>query len=331
MRKLLQYQLVFSLLILLVTTSLSAFSKGAERLQLVFIFKSESSINQGFYQSAFNYYRSRQTTNPNLIIIRNVDSLQQVVEVVNNQKRKVHSIVLVSHASHWSGLSIPITEHSSHKTTSSTLLQFLDDRSPLIKQTVYSQAPKIIIEGCGIGSSQTLLKALSRFFTSHDGIIPEVSAPKGYMLFYYLNNPVKQNKEFLKTEIPIWEVSIPFSKSYDYQSIVNQFSVKYGDSIPWDIALEFPHSSLLQNDYTYKKRTITLSSYGYKSDIDKFNSKLDYIKKHKSIKEQLDNYGIGVDRFSWEFDKSSRPGVVKITGRSLTITVFDSSQVKKAR
>lgn len=327
MRKFLRYQLIFFLYILINASSLSAVEIDAEGLELVFIFKSESAINQNFYQSAFQYYRSQQSSNSNLIIVQNIESLEDLIHYLNNQTQHIKSLTLVSHASHWSGLSIPLTKDTSNKTTSASLRSYLESKPHLVKPNILSPQSEVIIEGCGIGSSTKLLEAFAEFFSSQDSIVPKVSAPMGYMLFYYDVNSLSGGKDYFKKEIPIWEVSIPAEQNFQFKDIVNIYTEKYGDSIPWGRALEYPYTVLLQESYTHKKRFLTVSSFGYQSDIDQFDSKLDYLNKHQNISNQLQEYGIDAEHFSWNFEKTGRPDIIKITGKALTVTVFDSSNL----
>ncbi|WP_417445892.1 hypothetical protein [Kangiella sp.] len=331
MRRTLRAFLILFVFTLLINNSPSAYSKTAGGLTLVFIFKSDSSLNQPYYLAAFNYYRQQQESNPNITIIRNIESLEETIAVINSQSKPVSQVFLVSHASHWSGLSIPLTSNTQGKTSSTQLLNFLSDKQPQVNTNAYSTNPVITVEGCAIGSNTILLDVLENYYSAKDGTKPDVKAPIGYMLFYYTNNEPALDIQFFKTEVPVLEITLPFATEYTTNDFLEAFSKEYGDTLPWELALELPYSSLMTNAYTHKKRTLTLGSYGHQSDIEKFDSPIEYIKKHKNIRQQLQEYNISADKFKWTFEKTEQKNIIKITGKSLAITVFDSSKVQKAR
>ena len=314
------------LLYLLLASSMGLANKSTK--SLVILYDNDFNSDNKFYQAAYNYFQTNPSTFDQTIL-RNPKSLLEITHYINNKfsNNSLSEIHLVTHASHWSGLSIPIEDGFPH-TSSLMLNSYLSkNTSHRLDSDVYSSDIEITIHGCGVGINVALIHQLGLFFTDQSGLKPRIIAPKGYVFFH--NTQLNDDHfEFKRTEIPIYEIIKPFEQKMSHRQLAESFKQKYPHAaIDWRKALEYPSIDFDNYALSNKKRTVVIESYGYTSDIKKFDSLAEYAKKHRNLRKQFEEFHAPPEFFSWTITETEQANVVKIVATALAVTIFDSSEL----
>lgn len=320
------FRIIVSLLLLFFCCSAEADNQPLS-LHYVFIAKSSSGKNSNYYNAAYNYYKSLQSFNKNIVLIRNTSSLNSIVETLNKKQQNslVSKITIVSHASQWSGLNLPISDDDKNKTSAFLLKKHLTSNNiKTVKSGVFSKDITISIDGCGVGRNSQILDQLSNYFLTEDVIKPNITGSQGYAYFYHSND---DKPSFYKSEIPIYELLFPYSDDFNYKNVANDFKEYFGNSVPWSEALELPYKTLEINNFTFRQRVLTVTSYGFREDIKNFSLINNYIKRHDNLSFQLAQYDAVPSDFNWQLIPTNDPEVTRIVGRSIVVTIFNSSNL----
>ena len=270
-----------------------------DKLDIVFITGKDKENDNRYYYMAEEYYKTGEENYD--MVITSCHSLLSIRDFLDSYKK--HNIVwgkivIVSHSNEWRGMSLPVFDkgqRTNHKILKEAIAQnrFL----PLSKE-VLTDTTKLIIEACGLGKNQKLLKELQRAFG-----IEHISASPFFTVFMKENNVAKKYKAayyyaFFKTGYR--PANIKLSKQYHQ---------KYPDvNINWLEALSRKYPRFAGDTYSYffnipVKWTVVFETEEYLPVFKNEKEKLKWILSQNELMQIINKTGIEPDKFRWRIKK----------------------------
>ncbi len=131
----------------------------------------------GYIAAAGRYWSSRLSPQH---IVHGVGSLAELRQVLATHPRRGDApwreIILVSHASEWSGLPLPLHPAEDDATPGALIEARKSGSFPALRPSILDEHTRIRLEGCGVGRRSDVLEALAHLFAA-DGSVRISASP----------------------------------------------------------------------------------------------------------------------------------------------------------
>ncbi len=310
-------------------------SEAQKKNTITFILGTDSKANNPYFEKAGQYFRF-STENKTEWVVDSCKTLEEIKAFL----RENHpgdapwgTINLVVHGNEWTGISLPVNEGASKRTSKNKLAQYnLSPATPPLSDQQIDKNTLVKVYACGLGKDTLLLNQLSIAFGGHDHDRPTVESTPYFVQFLDKNHLTGQ------VDLHQAEYFYAFFKN-GYRPgdirLSRQLSSRFPDAgIDWRGALSrtSPRFSGDTYQYTIDVPVVWIVTYPNKDlrpTLGTKEAQQTWLNQQTALKQSLEKMDIPEEMFNWHFreimyetEAGEEVPAIKVIGLSSVVLVL---------
>ncbi len=318
----------------------STASCPAMRESITFIMGDDHGKRNAYYQEAIDYYRYHEQDRTTYV----VGSCRALLDVRNyladhppGNGRPWGRINIVLHGNQWNGFGIPVVPDGPRANTATINAAAASGVFPGLHHLLADQQTEIILQSCGVGRDNELLKAVSHAFgdPANGGIRPVVRSSR-YFVFYesvnYNGQPITHERYLAD----YWYTSFKTGYRPGDIRLANRLRKKYPEkSIDWREVLSRKEPRWTGDSYTHSFDIpvvwyVTYPEQAQRPPVATAAEKQSWLANQPELLAAIRETGISFEDFSWtiypmqySFDDGSTEPAIKAIGFCTILCVLE--------
>ncbi len=301
------------------------------RTSITFIM-GEDKTEVDYYSNAIDHFVF-DTDEKTDLVVNTCRTIKHVIDYLNNSSERGNvpwSIInVVAHSNPKTGLNLDLFDEGPKATPKRLLQAVLLGSLPKLRKSRVDKDTKINFWSCGIGKNPIINLSLKAIFKPEEGDSAQVYCSPHFVIFH----PSKNGDSAQRLKASYW----PYYYKRGYRPSISEIEYAMRNEFPdeeidWSSALnsETMDSSAFHQSYHIPISYIKVfTKKTDRPDFDSENSKIEWIKSQRSIRDQLYDTDIPFEKFNWQVNKiihtdesGNRVPAVKAIGMATVLNVL---------
>lgn len=289
-----------------------------------------------YYTLAEEYFLYNENEQSD-VVINSCRTIADVIEFLNESELRNESpwsvVNIVAHGNPNTGINLYLSSEGEKATPKRMLQAVLVDSLPKLTGEVVDSTTKVNVWSCGIGKNPLITMAMQKFFQPKSGDSVSVYCSPHFVIF----KPDALTAKIQRLNLSYWPYYYKRGYRPSESEIVQAMNQNYpSDTVNWKQAIrEKDDKDLFSQEYHIPvSYTKIYKSKNSRPDLGSTELQMKWLESQSSIKEQIDESGIPMDKFHWQVRKiiytnkfGERVPAVKAIGMATVVNVLQKVKV----